>query len=99
MTEQNDHGDHSKRNEPLAGADLERYTRKTRRQVRLAQRACRRRKSWLDRLVTGFLERATRPKSPADDFMRDDLVDAGISFGADELDAYQSGDEAPEGRA
>ncbi len=79
------------RNAPLSGPALERFTRKSALLAGLAQRACRRRKGLLDRLATRFLERATRPKSAEDDFMRDELVDAGIAFSADELEAYSRG--------
>lgn len=83
----------SGRREPLAGAALDRFTRKLGFQMRLAQRASRKRKSLLDRLVTRFLQRATRPK-PEEDFMRDEIVDAGVAFSAEELEAYQRGSRA-----
>ncbi len=81
----------SARREPLAGRELARFTRRLGLQVRLAQRASRRRKGWLDRLVTRLLERATRPSTPEQDFMRDPLVDAEIGFSAEELERYQAG--------
>ncbi|NNL66543.1 MAG: hypothetical protein HKP30_09895 [Myxococcales bacterium] len=83
----------SERREPLAGPALDRFTRRLGFQMRLAQRASRKRKSWLDRLVTTFLRRATRPK-PDDDFMRDEIVDAGVGFSAEELEAYQQSSRA-----
>ena len=80
-----------KRTEPLAGSELERFTRRLALRMRIAQRASRKHKGWLDRLAVRLLDRATRPKSPADDFMRDELVDAEIGFSVEELEAYQSG--------
>ncbi len=88
------------RRAPLAGRALDRFTRRTGWMIGLAQRASRKDKGLVDRLVTRLLDRSTRPSSPADDFMRDDLVDAGIGFSADELEAYSRG-EGPDagGRA
>jgi len=60
--------------------------------LRLARSAFRKRKSWLDRLLTRLLRRATAPRAPADDFMRDELVDAEISFDPEELRRYQQGE-------
>ncbi len=80
------------RNAPLAGKALDRFTRKSRLMIALAQRASRRRKGLIDRLVTRVLDRATRPGSPEDDFMRDEIVDAGIGFSAEELEAYSRGE-------
>ena len=86
----------TRRHEPLSGAELERFTRRLGLQMRLAQRASRKHKSWLDRLVTRFLARATRPRSAEDDFMRDEIVDAGIGFSVEELETYQAGSKAGE---
>lgn len=83
-----------KRNDPLAGAALAKFTRRTALQMRLAQRVSRKRKTLLDRLLTKLLGRALAPKTPEDDFMRDELVDADIGFSADELDAYARGSSA-----
>ena len=80
-----------KRNDPLSGKPLERFTRKLALQMRVAGRVSRKRKNVLDRLLTRLLDRLTRPRTPADDFMRDEIVDAGIGFGADQLERYQSG--------
>ena len=87
----------SERTRPLAGKALERHTRKNRLMMALAQRASRKHKSCFDRLVVRFLDRSTRPKSAEDDFMRDEIVDAGIGFSADELDAYASRDRGSGG--
>ena len=86
------------RNEPLAGDALARYTRRLGLQMRIAQRASRGRKGWLDRLALRFLERVSRPK-PADDFMRDEIVDAGIGFSVEELETYQRGADPGGGRS
>lgn len=59
--------------------------------------ARRRRQGLLDRRVTRLLDRVTRPKSPDDDCMRDDIVDAAIGFRADELDAHAMGNRHDEG--
>lgn len=83
-----------KRNDPLSGKPLERFTRKLALQMLVAGRVSRRRKNLLDRLLTRLLARLTRPQDPSDDFMRDELVDAGIGFRADELERYQSGRDA-----
>lgn len=58
---------------------------------RLARSAFRKRKSWLDRLLTRLLRRATTPRTADGDFMRDEIVDAGIGFDPDELRRYQEG--------
>ncbi len=81
----------TKRNAPLSGKALDRFTRRTALMVGLAQRASRGEKGLVDRLVTRLLDRATRPRSPGDDFMRDEIVDAGIGFSADELENYSRG--------
>ncbi len=81
----------TRRYRPLSKDELAKFTRKTAFQLRLAQRACLKRKSLLDRLVTMLLSRALKPKSPEEDFMRDEMVDADIGFSAEELDSYQSG--------
>ncbi len=86
----------TERRTPLSGKALDRHARRTAWMIGLAQRASRKDKGLLDRLVTRFLDRATRPKSAEDDFMRDDLVDAGIGFSADELDAYSKGRDSGE---
>ena len=85
----------SERREPLAGDELERFTRRLRRQMKLIQRVAHKRKSLLDRLVTKVLERATRPKKPEDDFMRDEICDAEIGFSVEELEAYERGEAPP----
>lgn len=79
----------------MSGATREReqaYRRRVRNSaigLRLARSAFRKRKSWLDRLLTRILRRATAPRSSEDDFMRDEIVDAAISFDPDELQHYQ----------
>ena len=78
----------TERRTPLSGKALDRFTRCSALMVGLAQRACRREQGLFDRLVTRLLDRSTRPRSPEDDFMRDEIVDAGIGFSADELEAY-----------
>lgn len=83
-----------KRTAPLSGKALERFTRKLTLQMLVAGRVSRKRKNLLDRILTRLLERVTRPQDPRDDFMRDELVDAGIGFDADELERYQSGRDA-----
>jgi len=54
--------------------------------------AFRKRKSWLDRLLTGLLRKVTTPADPRADFMRDEIVDADIGFDPDELERYQKGE-------
>jgi hypothetical protein len=61
---------------------------------RLARSASRKRRGWIDRLLTRLLRRAIAPASPADDYMRDEIVDADIGFSAEELERYQR--SAPE---
>ncbi len=78
------------RNAAPAGKALRRFTRKLRVQILVAGRVSRKRKNFLDRLLTRLLDRAIRPKRPGDDYMRDELVDAQIGFTADELERYQS---------
>ena len=78
------------RSEALSGKALDRFTRKLRLQMLLAARVSRNRKNLLDRLLTRLLARATRPRDPHLDFMRDEIVDAGIGFTAEELERYQS---------
>lgn len=79
-----------RRAEALRGTALERFTRKAAVQIAIARRVSRKRKSLLDRLLTRLLDRLTRP-DPSDDFMRDEIVDAGIGFDADELRRYRAG--------
>ncbi len=81
----------SKRNDALSGEALARFTRRFALQIRVAGRVSRKRKNLLDRLLTRVLGRATRPNEPAEDFMRDEIVDAAIGFSADELERYQQG--------
>jgi hypothetical protein len=83
------------RNHPLSGKALERFTRKLALQMRLAGRVSRKRKNVLDRILTRLLDRLTRPRTPADDFMRDEIVDAGIGFTLEEL---APGDHADDSR-
>jgi hypothetical protein len=78
------------RRESLRGTALERFTRKAALQMAIARRVSRKRKNLLDRLLTRLIDRVTRP-APADDFMRDDVVDAAIGFDVDELRRYRSG--------
>ncbi len=59
--------------------------------LRLARSAFRKRQSWLDRLLTRLLRRATTPRTANADFMRDELVDASIGFDPEELSRYQQG--------
>ena len=56
----------------------------------MAARASRNR-SWLDRLCRKMVARATRVE-PAQDFMRDPLIDNDLGFDPDELDRYQRGE-------
>ena len=68
------------------------YRRRARRGrlgFRLARSAFRKQQSWLDRLLTRLLRRALAPRSPAADFMRDEIVDADIRFDVEELERYQ----------
>jgi hypothetical protein len=44
-----------------------------------------------DRLITRFLGRMTAPRTPEQDFMRDELIEEDIGFCVEELDAYQAG--------
>jgi len=60
--------------------------------LRLVRSSFRKNKSWLDRLLTRLLRKATSPADPRADFMRDEIVDAAIGFSADELEHYQRGD-------
>ena len=83
----------SARTEPLAGEALAKFTRRTRMQMAIAQRASRKRKGLLDRLAFAFLSRVTTPK-PEEDFMRDEICDAGIGFSVEELEAYQRGERS-----
>lgn len=78
------------RGQSLRGRALERFTRKAALQMAIARRVSRKRKSLLDRLLTRLIDRLTRP-APADDFMRDEVVDAAIGFAADELRRYRAG--------
>lgn len=64
--------------------------------LRLARSAFRKRKSWLDRLLTRALRKATAPQATGADFMRDEIVDAAIGFDPEELRRYQQG-RAPGG--
>jgi hypothetical protein len=57
--------------------------------LRLVRSAFRKRQSWLDRLLTRLLRRATAPSDASADFMRDEIVDAGIGFDPEELLRYQ----------
>lgn len=61
--------------------------------LRLARSSLRKRQSWFDRLLVRLLRKATAPADPATDYMRDEIVDAGIGFDADELDRYQASGE------
>jgi hypothetical protein len=61
---------------------------------RLVRSAGRKRQSWLDRLLTRVLRRATAPQ-PGADFMRDELVDADIGFDPAELARYQESRQIP----
>jgi hypothetical protein len=65
--------------------------RRARLGLRLVRSAFRKRKSWLDRLLTGLLRRVSTPADPRADFMRDEIVDADIGFDPDELERYQKG--------
>lgn len=76
----------------LNGTALVRFTRKAALQMAIARRVSRKRKNLLDRLLTRLIDRLTRP-APADDFMRDEIVDAAIAFDAGELHGYRSGTE------
>ncbi|MDX2165899.1 MAG: hypothetical protein SF182_02505 [Deltaproteobacteria bacterium] len=71
-----------------ADRDYRRRARFGRFAFRLVRSAGRKRQTWLDRLLTRLLRRATNPK-PGADFMRDELVDAGIGFDPDELARYE----------
>ena len=62
--------------------------------LRLVRSAGRKKRGWLDRLLTLLLRRATAPAEPAADFMRDEIVDAGIGFDAEELERYQKSSNA-----
>lgn len=55
----------------------------------LAQRASKRNKGWLDRVAYWLLRRALKPADPAQDFMRDPLLDAEPEFDPAELATYQ----------
>ena len=80
------------RRESLRGTALERFTRKAALQMAIARRVSRKRKNLLDHLLTRLIARLTRP-APADDFMRDEIVDAGVAFDAAELQRYRAGVE------
>lgn len=69
--------------------DYRRRVRQARIGLRLVRSAFRKKQSWLDRLLTRLLRRATAPSDPSADFMRDEIVDAGISFDPEELRRYQ----------
>jgi hypothetical protein len=70
-------------------ASYRRSVRRSRFAMRVARRLARKQRTWLDRLVLRLLlGSALRPRA---DFMRDELVDAGIGFTAAELDRYQRG--------
>jgi hypothetical protein len=74
--------------------DFKRRARFGRFAFRLVRSAGRKRQSWLDRLLTRFLRRATAPK-PGADFMRDELVDADIGFDPAELARYRDSQRPP----
>lgn len=74
--------------------DFKRRARFGRFAFRLVRSAGRKRQSWLDRLLTRFLRRATAPK-PGADFMRDELVDADIGFDPAELARYRDSGRPP----
>lgn len=57
--------------------------------MRLARSAFRKRKRWIDRLFTRLIARLVRPRGAGADFMRDEIVDAGIGFDAEDLRRYQ----------
>jgi hypothetical protein len=59
--------------------------------LKLAASASKKLKTRTDRFCAALIEKALQPKSPAEDYMRDDIADAEISFSADELARYQSG--------
>jgi hypothetical protein len=80
----------TERRQSLRGTALERFTRKAALQMAIARRVSRKKKTPLDRLLTRLIDRLTRP-APADDFMRDEVVDAAIGFDADELRRYRTG--------
>ena len=50
-----------------------------------------RNKTISDKLCRWVLNKATKMK-PEDDFMRDEFVDSGLGFDADELDRFQRGE-------
>ncbi len=77
-----------------AQRDFRRRARFGRFAFRLVRSAGRKRQSWLDRLLTRFLRRATSAK-PGADYMRDELVDADIGFDAEELARYQQSRQRP----
>jgi hypothetical protein len=70
-------------------------TNKMRLTMHLAQRASLGKKGPLDKAVTGLLSRMLSPKNPEDDYMRDELVDADISFSTEELERYQRQGQDP----
>ncbi len=77
------------------GLSLWLATYKMRIVMALAQRASLGEKNWLDRRVTALLAKMLGPKSPSQDFMRDDLVDADIGFTVEELAQFQSSRTSP----
>ena len=58
--------------------------------VRMAASASKKIQTRLDRFNTRLIEKALQPESPAEDHMRDEIVDADIGFDAEELARYQS---------
>jgi hypothetical protein len=80
-------------------ADYRRRVRFARFAMRLVRSAGRKRRGFLDRLLTRLLRRATTPRRPEDDFMRDELVDAAIGFEPDELARWQASGPDPSQRA
>lgn len=81
----------------LRGTALERHARKAALQMAIARRVSRKRKNLLDRLLTRLIDRLTRP-ALADDFMRDEIVDAAIAFDPGDLQRYRSAGRDPRHR-
>ncbi len=60
--------------------------------LRLANRASRKNKNWLDRLATRLLRNAINdPTGEADDFMKDELTDTGVEFDPADLEEFERG--------
>jgi len=77
------------KNKSLSGWRMTLATNKVRLLMLFAQRASLGDKNWLDKCITSLLRVMLSPKNPSKDFMRDELVDAEISFTPEELNSYQ----------